>query len=148
MLYWDLISYLPGDNLVKLDRASMAVSLETRVPMLDHRVVELAWKLPLSMKIRDGRGKWILRQVLYKYVPKEMVDRPKTGFSVPIGEWLRGSLRDWAEELLDYKKILEEGILNPEPIQRIWREHLSGKKNWQMQLWPVLMFQAWHRQYK
>jgi asparagine synthase (glutamine-hydrolysing) len=113
------------------------------MPFLDHRVVNFAWKLPLSLKIADGRGKWILRQVLYRYLPKEMVERPKMGFGVPIDAWLRGPLREWAETLLNKDRILKEGFLNPDPICDMWREHLSGRRNRQHQLWNVLMFQAW-----
>jgi asparagine synthase (glutamine-hydrolysing) len=143
MMFLDQVSYLPDDILAKVDRASMAVSLEARVPLLDHRVAEFAWRLPVSMKIRNGERKWPLLQVLYKYVPKAIIERPKMGFGVPLDAWLRGELREWAEELLDERRLRAEGYVGAAVVRKRWQEHLSGRRNWQYQLWIVLMFEAW-----
>jgi len=143
MMFKDSITYLPDDILCKVDRAAMATSLETRVPFLDHRVAELAWRLPMHMKIRGNEGKWILRQVLYKHVPRELIERPKAGFGIPVGQWLRGPLREWAEELLDEQRLQREGYLHAAPVRKLWQEHLSGRHDWTAKLWSVLMFQAW-----
>lgn len=146
MMAIDAQTYMVDDILVKVDRAAMANSLETRVPFLDHRVVEMAWRLPADFKIRQGKGKWALREILHRHIPKQMFERPKKGFSIPVGEWLRGPLRSWAESLLDDKRLLREGFFNPKPIHDIWQHHLQGKTDHSTKLWGILMFQAWLEQ--
>lgn len=143
----DTLTYLPDDILTKVDRASMATSLEARVPLLDHRVVELAWQLPLSLKVRERQGKWILRKILSRYVPTSLYERPKRGFGVPLDLWLRGSLRDWAENLIDKKKLATQNILNADLIHQRWQAYVSGQRNFPHPLWSILMFQAWYEQW-
>jgi asparagine synthase (glutamine-hydrolysing) len=145
MMFRDQVSYMPDDILAKVDRAAMAASLETRAPLLDHRVAEFAWKLPVNCWQRDGQGKWIVRQVLDRYVPRALIDRPKQGFGVPIAEWLRGPLRDWADDLLSPEALRRDGIFRAEPVLQTWKEHRDGSRNWAPSLWHLLMFQAWRR---
>jgi asparagine synthase (glutamine-hydrolysing) len=146
MMYADAVAYLPDDIMAKVDRASMAVALETRAPYLDHRVAALAARIPLTMKIRGGTGKLILRKLLYREAPAELFERPKAGFAVPVGEWFKGPLRPWAEELLDPVRMRSEGWFDPAPIERRWRQHLSGQRDSSVALWAILMFQAWLRE--
>ena len=143
MMAVDTVTYLPDDILVKVDRAAMGVSLESRIPLLDRRVVEFAWRLPRNMRMRGGQSKWMLRRILYRHVPRGLVERPKRGFAVPVAAWIRGPLRDWAEALLDARRIDREGYLESAPIRRRWHDHLAGSEDYSDSLWAVLMFQAW-----
>ena len=143
VMYLDQMEYLPGDNLTKVDRAGMAVSLETRLPLLSHEMLELSWKIPVSMKVREKTSKWVLRQVLYKYVPRHLIERPKMGFSVPVAHWLRGELKGWAEDLLDSMKTGGGEFIREAPVRKAWNEHLSGKRDHSHRLWTVLMFLSW-----
>jgi asparagine synthase (glutamine-hydrolysing) len=143
MMLLDVLTYLPDDILAKVDRASMRVSLECRAPLLDHRVVEFAGRLSQDLKYREGKSKWVLRQVLYRYVPAALIERPKMGFEVPVGLWLRGPLKDWAQALLEPARLDREGILNARLLSEKWAEHLSERYNWGPQLWNALMFLAW-----
>lgn len=143
MMFLDQMTYLRDNTFTKLDRASMAYSLESRAPFVDHRLIEFAWQIPLDLKCRDGKGKWILREMVHRYVPKELMERPKMGFGVPLRTWLRGPLKEWAEELLDESRLKREGFFDPSPLRKAWSEHLSGRRDRQHDLWPVLMFQAW-----
>ena len=143
MMVLDLLTYLPDDILVKVDRAAMASSLETRIPFLDHNFIEYVFKIPHTLKFKNGQGKWILKKILNKYVPSNLTERPKMGFEIPLGTWLRGPLRDWAEDLLNEKKLVQQNYFNPKLVRDKWSEHLSEKKNWQHHLWDILMFQAW-----
>tara|TARA_B100001057_G_C22268749_1_gene726097 strand:- start:165 stop:608 length:444 start_codon:yes stop_codon:yes gene_type:complete len=143
MMFQDMRSYLPDDILCKVDRAAMGVSLETRTPFLDPKVISLSCRIPVKMKIRDGKGKWALRQVLYQNIPPEIIERPKRGFTIPIGLWLRGPLSEWAKDLLSDEHLTQDGIFNSDIIQQTLKEHLLGSRDWTAKLWPILMFQAW-----
>jgi asparagine synthase (glutamine-hydrolysing) len=145
MMVRDALTYLPDDLLTKVDRASMTVALEVRVPLLNHRVVEAAWRLPLDLKLRRGTTKWALRQILYRHVPRALIERPKQGFSVPLAAWLRGPLREWADDLLSATALRRGDWLEPEPIAARWREHRQGQRDWSQSLWAVLMLQTWIR---
>jgi asparagine synthase (glutamine-hydrolysing) len=146
MMLNDLLTYLPDDILCKVDRAGMSVSLESRMPFLDHNIFAFSSTLPLSFKINNGNSKWILKEILKKYIPENLINRPKMGFGIPLEAWLRGPLKDWAEDLLEEKKMNEIGILNSTLVRNKWEEHISGKRNWHYQLWAILMFQAWHKE--
>ena len=143
MMLQDILGYLPNDILTKVDRASMAVSLETRVPFLDHELVETTFRIPVSMHLYGGKSKAILRNILYKYVPENLIERPKMGFGVPLDQWLRGPLKDWAENLLGENRLNDEGFFVTKKVRKIWKEHIDGSKNWSSQLWNILMFQSW-----
>jgi len=143
MMLKDLLGYLPNDILTKVDRASMSVSLETRVPFLDHELVEATFRVPINMHLFGGKSKSILRDILYKYVPQDLIERPKMGFGIPLDSWLRGPLKDWAESQLNEKRLDYEGYFVTQKVRKIWMEHLNGSKNWSSQLWNILMFQSW-----
>ena len=147
MMLVDLLTYLPDDILVKVDRAAMGVSLETRVPMLDENVIKFALSLPLNYKLRGGQSKWLLKEVLYRYVPKQLIERPKSGFAIPIGEWLQNDLKEWAEDLLDESNMIKQGIFNASLVQDRWRQHLAGVNNWEHFIWNILMFQSWYKNF-
>jgi asparagine synthase (glutamine-hydrolysing) len=147
MQFLDLVTYLPDDILTKVDRASMSVALEARVPLIDHRVVEFSWRLPRNVMVRNGISKWILRQVLYRHVPPELIERPKMGFGIPLGEWLRGPLRAWAESLLAEHRLRDSGLLESSRVRQCWQQHLSGQRNWQYLLWDVLMLESWRERW-
>jgi asparagine synthase (glutamine-hydrolysing) len=143
MMLADAMTYLPDDIMVKVDRANMAVALEGRAPLLDYRVIEHAWRMPLDAKLSSRGSKWPLRQILYKMVPREMIERPKMGFGVPMADWLRGPLKEWARDLLNPERLSNQGLIDPTIVHQTWREHATGKRNWQAKLWNILMLQAW-----